>query len=233
MGYAEHVFGGPMPYTLGWSNPRRIALEVNNRALLTGLHDVQGYNPIHVARYDEFVAAMNGRQQDYHHADLFADAFSSPLLDLLGARYVVTPAEPASDETQVTFARDLERVFADDSVQIFENPHAFPRIWMVHSTHQVQPGDALGWLRSEAVDPRLTALIEQPPPPLGAADVEDRVEMLEYAADRIHVRTRTAAPGLLVLSEVYYPAWRAYVDGQPVGAVPHEPRPPRRARASR
>jgi uncharacterized membrane protein YfhO len=25
-----------------------------------------------------------------------------------------------------------------------------------------------------------------------------------------------AAPALLILSEIYYPAWRAYLDGQPV-----------------
>ncbi|HET6316746.1 MAG TPA: hypothetical protein VFG86_09825, partial [Chloroflexota bacterium] len=41
--YASHVFGGPIPYTLGWWNPKIVALEVNNRGLVSGLHDVQGY----------------------------------------------------------------------------------------------------------------------------------------------------------------------------------------------
>jgi hypothetical protein len=32
---------------------------------------------------------------------------------------------------------------------------------------------------------------------------------------RVVVRTRDASPGLLLLSEAHYPAWRAYVDGRP------------------
>ena len=44
---------------------------------------------------------------------------------------------------------------------------------------------------------------------------DDRASITEYAANRIELETATGAPGLLVLSEVYYPAWKAYVDGQP------------------
>ena len=40
--------------------------------------------------------------------------------------------------------------------------------------------------------------------------------MTTYEADRIRLETATAASGLLVLSEAYYPAWKAYVDGRPV-----------------
>jgi len=34
-------------------------------------------------------------------------------------------------------------------------------------------------------------------------------------ADRLDISALTTATGLLVLSEVYYPAWNAYVDDQP------------------
>jgi uncharacterized membrane protein YfhO len=37
-----------------------------------------------------------------------------------------------------------------------------------------------------------------------------------YEADRIQLETATGAPGLIMLSETYYPAWKAYVDGRPV-----------------
>jgi hypothetical protein len=40
--------------------------------------------------------------------------------------------------------------------------------------------------------------------------------VISDAADQIAIRTSTDAAGLLVLSEIYYPAWNAYVDGQPV-----------------
>src|SRR5205807_4768387 len=85
-GYAGHVFGGPMPYTLRWADPSIAALEENNRALLTGLDDIQGYNPVHLARYDAVIAAVNARVQNYHHADIFDSGLDSPLLDLPNVR---------------------------------------------------------------------------------------------------------------------------------------------------
>ncbi len=36
----------------------------------------------------------------------------------------------------------------------------------------------------------------------------------ERLTDRIQIEISTEAPGLPVLSEVYYPAWNAYVDGE-------------------
>jgi uncharacterized membrane protein YfhO len=43
----------------------------------------------------------------------------------------------------------------------------------------------------------------------------DQAVVTSYEADRLAIRTSTTAPGLLVLSEVYYPSWKAYVDGHP------------------
>ena len=61
-------------------------------------------------------------------------------------------------------------------------------------------------------------LLEQPPPDLARPEdpSADRAAVTTYEADRIRLNTATGAPGLLVLSEVYYPAWKAYVDGRPV-----------------
>jgi hypothetical protein len=216
-GYAGHVFGGPMPYTLRWADPSVSALQVNNRALLTGLDDIQGYNPVHVARYDEFISAVNGHPQNYHHSDVFESGLDSPLLDVLNVRYIVMPAAPASDEVAPRVKRPLERVYADEQVQIFENPSGFPRAWIVHAAEQVEPSLATLTLVREGFDPRHIAILEAPPPPLdepGDAAAES-VEVVSHENDRIQLRASATAPGLLVLSEVYYPAWRAYLDGQP------------------
>ena len=43
----------------------------------------------------------------------------------------------------------------------------------------------------------------------------DQALLRSYEADRLAIRTSTTAPGLLVLSEVYYPSWKAHVDGHP------------------
>jgi uncharacterized membrane protein YfhO len=44
-----------------------------------------------------------------------------------------------------------------------------------------------------------------------------RVEIVDYTPHRIVAQTSSASAGLLVFSEIYYPAgWKAAVDGRPV-----------------
>lgn len=89
--------GGTISSPVRFEEPAIQALEVNNRAILHGLHDIQGYNAVRIARYNEYVRALNGVDQNYHHADILDEDFDSPLLDLLNARYVIVPAEPPGE----------------------------------------------------------------------------------------------------------------------------------------
>jgi hypothetical protein len=127
IGYAQHVLGGPLPYTLRWTDPKTVALGVNNRAMVAGLNDVQGYNPIHLARLEPFMRALNGHAEEYHHNDVYDTGLDSPLLDVLGVRYIVMPARPAPDEVEPRLSRDLPVVYADADVKVLENEHALPR----------------------------------------------------------------------------------------------------------
>ncbi|MGI9147459.1 MAG: YfhO family protein [Chloroflexota bacterium] len=216
IGYAQHVLGGPIPYTLGWANPKTVALGVNNRALLSGLGDVQGYNPIHLARYDVFMRALNGQAQDYHQTDVFEAGLRSPLLDLLGVRYIVVPVVPAADQVEPRLARDLPAVYANADVKVLENDRALPRAWIVHSAAQMTAEEAVAQLAGGAIDPRRTAMLEKPLPPLGTSPfASDQAKITEYAADAVQLDVDTGAPGLLVLSDAYYPAWQARVDDSP------------------
>jgi len=216
-GYAQHIFGGPIPYTLRWADPSIAALEVNNRALVSGLDDIQGYNPIHLARYDEMIAALNGHTQNYHHTDVFDTGLDSPLLDLLNVRYIVVPAQTAQDQVTPRFQRVLQTVYEDDSVRVLENPGALPRAWLVHSAQQMPPGQALQALAAGTTDLRQVALLEAPPPSLApsADPARDVVHITSNEPDRVTLQTSSTTAGLVVLSDVYYPAWHAYVDGQP------------------
>ena len=77
-------------------DPAISALLVNGRPIYLGLYDIQGYNPLHLSRYDEFMTALNGAPQDYHTAFLLPSGLRSPLLDLLDVRYIVQDAALAT-----------------------------------------------------------------------------------------------------------------------------------------
>jgi hypothetical protein len=103
-------------------------------------------------------------------------------------------------------------------VRILENPHAFPLAWIVHATRFVPESDkAVADIATGRVDAHQTALLEDPPPALETPSDSsiDQALITVNEADRLAIRTSTTAPGLVVLSEVYYPSWKAYVDGYP------------------
>jgi hypothetical protein len=194
------------------------ALLASNLGTPPGLHSIQGYNPVQPARYYEYMKALNGTSQGYHNADVYAEGLDSPLLDLLNVRYMVLPAAVNPDESLLRELKEAHpTVYKDDRAEVLENRGAFPRAWIVHSARQVPRSETLERLGSGAVDPRETVLLERPPPDLDQPEdpSADRATVTEYDADGISLETATGAPGLLVLSEAYYPAWKAYVDGEP------------------
>jgi hypothetical protein len=218
-GYGPADLDDPKPHYSRWFyDPPTAALMAINDATYLGLQGLQGYNAIHVDRYDAFMRAINDDGQNYHDADVFFGGLESPLLDLLGARYIVVPT--FTDPTQFdlrNFKRSHPIVYTDERVQILEDDEALPRAWITHEAWSVDADLALKLLKLGVVDPRKTTLLETEPPKLAEPEdySRDVASVTAYEADRIEVETYTEAPGLLTLSEVHYPAWRAYVDGEP------------------
>ncbi|MCA1644988.1 MAG: YfhO family protein [Chloroflexi bacterium] len=162
------------------------------------------------------MAALNGHAQNYHQTDVFATGLDSPLVDALNVRYIVVPSSTPPDQLAPRFARAVQTVYADAHVRVLENLAALPRAWLVHRAEQLPPRQVVAALAAGAVDLRRVALIEEPPPVLAATDDTslDQVSITADAPDHILARTTSGAAGLVVLSETYYPAWHAYVDGQ-------------------
>ncbi len=208
------------PLNVNFSDITVRRMEVSNRATAHGgnLYSVQGYNAVHLARYDEYLEAMNGRTQNYHDADVFVGGIRSPLLDLLNVRYVVLPADdtPKYAPGPGFFDPEMSSVYLGDGVNIFKNPDAMPRAWIVHSARQSGPEETLDLLSIGEIDPRETALLEESPPSLEEPEAPSTASVTEYEANRMEVETSTDADGLLIVSEIYYPAWKAYIDGEPV-----------------
>ena len=223
------------PLNINFSDITVRRMEASNRATVHGgnLYNVQGYNAVHLARFDEYLEKMNGREQNYHDAEIFSRGTYSPLLDLLDVRYVVLPATvaPKNPPNRYYFDPEIsESVYLGDGVNIFENEGAAGRAWIVHSAREVGPDpereifsdsrsagqEILDLLDAGDVDPRETALLESPPPNLETPEAPSTASVTEYEANRMEVETSTDAAGLLVMSEVYYPGWNAYVDGERV-----------------
>ena len=195
-------------------------LEAHNESMLLGLEHVQGYNPVHLARYDDLIEAGNGRGQDYHVANLFPRAFDRGVFDLLNGRWVVLNRRVDHRDPDLVGRRmaSWREVYVDRQVRVLENPDALPRAWVVHDARRVAPGTAVGQVVGGGVDPRTTALLATAPPELDG-DARGTATVVDRGTDHLEVEVTTSGAGLLVVSEVFHPAWRATVDGHAADVV--------------
>ncbi|CAN5565503.1 hypothetical protein BH23CHL5_BH23CHL5_00860 [soil metagenome] len=211
--------GWPVFYRYQFAQERTRALIVNNRATLIGLEDIQGYNPVQLQAYVVYFNSINGGPQDYHDANVTFEGLQSPLVDLLNVRFVVVPSAIAEEGVPM-FAELVAKypvVFDDGLVRILERESAFPRAWIVHQAEQASVDEAIKRVAEGEVDPRETVLIDGSVPQLQHAPAGlETVQIVSHEPDRITVQTRSLTAGMLVLSEVAYPSWKATIDGVPV-----------------
>jgi hypothetical protein len=198
--------------------PETQALLVGTRAICLGLYDVQGYSPLQLQRYVDYLRAINGEELNYHDAAILTGGITSPLLQLFNPGFVITPYVIPPERLDLQYvASTMTQVFENGIVRIFENPAAYPHAWFVHEARKMEKAAILGALDSGQVDPRQTALVEHTPPSMEAATgVNEPVTFTRYEPDEIGMTVTTGSAGLLVVSEVYAPGWNAYVDGERV-----------------
>jgi hypothetical protein len=112
----------------------------------------------------------------------------------------------------------LKLVFRGDRQKIFENLSALPRAFAVHHVEVITDDAAiLDRLADVSFDPTGTVILEeQPAHPLPARlpRAPSTVQIVAHEHNRVAIDVDMADTGFLFLSDVHYPGWNAYVDGQ-------------------
>jgi uncharacterized membrane protein len=127
-------------------------------------------------------------------------------VDLLNARYILRPAS----------AGEPGPIYQDASWKVYEDPAAIGAAWVVHET-VVEPSPQGVLNRLGAIDPRRRAFVEAPLKTALEPYVEaggEPVAFRLYSPNRMELSVRAQSRGLLVLSEFYYPGWRAKLNGR-------------------
>jgi len=93
---------------------------------------------------------------------------------------------------------------------------SFPMAWLVHEARIVDHHAVAQIMQSDTtINYFQTALVEQELPfPLGTERDRDSISIKYYAPNVVQYSVRCSSPALAVLSEIFYPAWNAYVDGE-------------------
>ena len=181
-------------YVRGQGEPARIYYD--GKAIPYNIGDWYG-----LETFDTYAASVPGSLWQF-------DLSSPRVLDILGIRYYfgLTPQWPG-----------LREVFEGRSGQkVFENPKAFPRVWAVHGGLEVADArEARATLSDEKFDARHNVFeIGQSPPKLEACD-GDEVWMPHHEPNYVAIRAALPCRGMVILTDSWFPGWRASVDGHP------------------
>jgi hypothetical protein len=139
------------------------------------------------------------------------DVFSPRAMNFLGVRFYLgkTPLRPG-----------LNDVFTGaNSLKVFENPDAYPRVWSVHAAATLPDrAEILKTMRDSNFDPRHTALLTDPAPEgIGECGSNyDDIQMPMHLPNYVQIRAGMQCQGMVILTDSSFPGWRAYVDGKRV-----------------
>jgi hypothetical protein len=174
---------------------------LNSKHRLPG---VGNYDPLTVGAYRDLYELLQGDPDAPPSLEEIR-----PLLDLFGARYLIT-----TDEL------DLPLLY-DAGSRIYANKDALPAAWVVHRGRVIEDEQArLDALRDPAFDPRAEVLLSRGPDPIPAPDTatveSESPSVLREGPDRVIVKVDMAQPGYLVLADIYYPGWTGTANEEPV-----------------
>jgi hypothetical protein len=207
--------------------------------LLGGLELVESFGSCTSSDYSTFLNVA--RRYGPRRPDKAAEVHPG-IVNLLGARYLILPSDFDYAHTQPLSSAGY-RPMPDNTVLRF-NPRAYPRAWIVHDVTVLPP---LKVKDPVAVDRRTRQVLfpnDKPLDFLTVAVVEtsdeidvfdggeekatvaagvrgERCHVVTDAPERMQVRAELQSPGLLVVSDTYYPGWVAEVrsgDGPAVAA---------------
>jgi len=169
-----------------------------NTPMAYGLRSVQGTDKLQIRRY----VRLGGLIRD-------EDMIGSPLLDLLSAEYLVLP--PGA---RVRRLPKYELVY-DGEMTVYRNRRAIPRAFVAGRPVIVESErDAAARLSAPDFDPREIVIVSSPLGIPEGAHASGEAKIVTDQAHYIRIAAEMSGEGVLVLSDMYYPGWRAFVNGR-------------------
>jgi hypothetical protein len=180
-----------------------------------GIELAGGHHPNDLARYRELIG-MEGSGFPTHLWDPATGAFNANAIQLVNAAFLVWPdaelGELQGTEPVSRFGFPDGRPYAS----VYALP-TLPRAHLVAEAVVVPDAEAVETLLSDRFDPRTQVVLVEPPPvALAGGEPEGEVEWVERGPNALQLRVTSDRTALLVLSDNWFPGWKARVDGEEV-----------------
>jgi hypothetical protein len=182
-----------------------------NFSVMYHLQSLDGYDPLYLQRYGEFISAIMQNKPDINspidfHRIITPQDTKSRLIDLFGVKYILTLSNPHEPK--------LKKVFSEGKTNIYENLQAFPRVFFVRNVKPVtDKSEAINELFNPHVNLHQTAVVEDWD---GHSILfgSGTTTITRYQANSIVITEQSATSTFLVLTDTFYPTWHVMVDGK-------------------
>lgn len=163
-----------------------------NYGAVYGIDDINGASPLIVERFKMLSSLPQERQWQ-----------------ILNVRYLLT--------WQGGY-QGGKKISVEGNMNLYELPDPMPRASVLHDARiETRDESALALLAAAEFDPRTTVVLAEDPglalPGRGVAP--SRATFSTLRPDQLVIETDIEKPGVLLVSEVFYPGWKVRVDGKP------------------
>ena len=185
-----------------------------NAGMFYDLQYIAGYDSLFTRQYADYTALIE--EQDELLVNRIASfsewsSLDSPLTDLLNVKYVITEVEIPNPKYQL--------VYQDDAVRVYENLAVMPRAYTLPLLAAMEPDDLASVVQDH--DPRNYVILDPGMYPLdfyapqpGTATAQN---VTRYTINEVEVDVQTDGAEWLVLTDSYFPGWKAFVRPQGSG----------------
>ncbi len=175
--------------------PGFFRIEVNHDAYAPNFGDFEGIQ--------ETAGYLASLTENLRNQDVFRMEF----LRLAGVRYSLSPTSRHEG---------LREVFAGASgLKVYDIPDAYPRAFVVSKAEKLDdPHQGAVWLTRPGFDPRTETYVTTQAPKLDGCADPGAARVLRYNSGSIRIFADARCKSMVVLSDLFYPGWKATVDGK-------------------
>ena len=176
-----------------------------NYFALYGIEQLVGYHGAQLKSFDEFIGGLSYSRL-HGNQDINLRPFH-----LTGTKYIIVDRG-----TQMPEEQGLKKVY-DNEVVVYETPRPMRRASIYHAYQLASnaPSD-LDLLYNETFPYMNVLLLSEAPeyqPALPDSGAPESVTIVEHEIARQRYKAELSTPGLLFVSENYFPGWKVKVDG--------------------
>ncbi|MBI4591412.1 MAG: YfhO family protein [Candidatus Rokubacteria bacterium] len=183
---------------------------VTNLGTMFGLFEAGGYDGMTPRQVEQLVDPEGSLDSLASGAFRVTADVSSRVFDLLGIRRVMVA--PGAESPAPHFSLEYD----GPDGRVYRNDRALPRAFLVFRARKCLDDDvALRLVNDDAIDFHEEVLIAgcAEAPPAGPRGGVAHAEIREYGRDRVVIQGTTDSPAYLVLTDSWFPGWRAWVNG--------------------